>query len=45
MITDNPNNDMVPPEKGIRIDYILFKVPSWILLPAGTAKKKNQYPI
>lgn len=25
MISDNPNNDMVPPETGIRIDYILFK--------------------
>ncbi|CAL8337491.1 unnamed protein product [Merluccius merluccius] len=25
MIADNPNNDMVPSEKGIRIDYILFK--------------------
>ncbi|CAL8401110.1 unnamed protein product [Arctogadus glacialis] len=25
MIAENPNNDMVPPEKGIRIDYILFK--------------------
>lgn len=25
MIADNPNNDMLPSEKGIRIDYILFK--------------------
>ena len=38
MIAENPNNDMVPPEKGIRIDYILFKVTPWILFPARTAK-------
>ena len=37
MIAENSNNDMVPPEKGIRIDYILFKVTSWVLLPARTA--------
>jgi len=28
MIAENPNNDFAPPEKGLRIDYILFKVTS-----------------